>query len=82
MSISKQDRAKGALIGAFIGDALALGCHWYYDLEEQHKDYSTWINDYTNPKKGRYHENQKAGRITSYNVCYTKLLRLNTPSVT
>jgi len=32
--ITWQDRAKGALMGAFIGDALVLGPHWYYDLEE------------------------------------------------
>jgi len=29
-----RDRALGALLGAFIGDALALGPHWYYDLDE------------------------------------------------
>ncbi|RXJ77959.1 ADP-ribosylglycohydrolase [Arcobacter sp. F155] len=61
MAITTKERAQGAIIGAFIGDALALGCHWYYDLEEQYKDYGTWITDYTTPKKGRYHENQKAG---------------------
>ena len=26
-----QDRAAGALMGAFIGDALGLGPHWYYE---------------------------------------------------
>ncbi|XPV68768.1 MAG: ADP-ribosylglycohydrolase family protein [Halarcobacter sp.] len=64
MSISKQDRARGAIMGAFIGDALALGCHWYYDLKQQHKDYGTWITDYTTPKEGRYHENEKAGNLS------------------
>lgn len=26
-----RDRAMGALMGAFIGDALGVGPHWYYD---------------------------------------------------
>jgi ADP-ribosylglycohydrolase len=56
-----KERAQGAIIGAFIGDAIALGPHWYYDLEEQYKDYGQWITTYTNPKKGRYHEHEKAG---------------------
>ncbi|XOB60898.1 ADP-ribosylglycohydrolase family protein [Campylobacterota bacterium DY0563] len=56
-----KDRAQGAILGAFIGDALALGPHWYYDLDEQYKDYGEWITTYTNPKEGRYHEHEKAG---------------------
>lgn len=60
-NISIQNRAKGALIGAFIGDALGLGPHWYYDLEEQYKDYGKWIDDYTAPKDGRYHAGLNAG---------------------
>ena len=34
-----QDRAAGAIMGAFIGDALGLGPHWYYDLAELRRDY-------------------------------------------
>lgn len=64
MKISTKDRAKGAILGAFIGDAIALGCHWYYDLEEQYKDYGKWITDFTSPKEGRYHENQKKGDLS------------------
>ena len=59
-----RSRAQGAIMGAFIGDAIALGPHWYYDLEEQYKDYGKWITDYTDPKKGRYHEHQKAGDLS------------------
>jgi len=29
-----QDRAEGALLGAWIGDALGLGPHWYYNLDK------------------------------------------------
>jgi ADP-ribosylglycohydrolase len=57
-----QDRAAGAIMGAFIGDALALGPHWYYDLAELRRDYGEWITDYTDPKPGRYHEGVKAGQ--------------------
>ena len=39
------DRAAGALMGAFIGDALALGPHWYYDLDElrRHTSRMDWL---------------------------------------
>jgi len=57
----QHDRAAGALLGAFIGDAMGLGPHWYYDLDEQHRDYGTWITDYTAPKPDRYHGGLKAG---------------------
>lgn len=50
-----EDRIVGALMGAFVGDALALGPHWYYYLDELRADYSDWICDYTTPKPGRYH---------------------------
>jgi ADP-ribosylglycohydrolase len=57
----QQNRAAGALLGAFIGDAMGVGPHWYYDLDEQHRDYGSWITDYTTPKPDRYHGGLKAG---------------------
>jgi ADP-ribosylglycohydrolase len=59
-----KDRAAGAIMGAFIGDALALGPHWYYDLKELRRDYSDWIDGYTDPKPGRYHDGMKAGQLS------------------
>lgn len=59
-----RDRAAGAIMGAFIGDAMALGPHWYYDLDDLRRDYGPWISDYTDPKPGRYHAGLKAGQLS------------------
>ncbi|MBU1362266.1 MAG: ADP-ribosylglycohydrolase family protein [Gammaproteobacteria bacterium] len=72
-----EDRAMGALIGAFIGDALALGPHWYYDLDQLRADYGPWISDYTTPKTGRYHAGMQAGQLSQSGV----LLRLTLQSL-
>lgn len=61
---SIQDRACGAVMGAFIGEALGVGPHWYYNLDELHRDYGNWISDYTDPKPGRYHYGLKAGQLS------------------
>jgi ADP-ribosylglycohydrolase len=59
-----QERAAGAVMGAFIGDAMGLGPHWYYDLDELRRDYGQWITGYTDPKAGRYHAGLKAGQLS------------------
>ena len=59
-----QDRAAGAIMGAFIGDALGLGPHWYYDLSALRRDYGDWITGYTDPKPNRYHAELKAGQLS------------------
>jgi ADP-ribosylglycohydrolase len=59
-----QERAAGAIMGAFIGDAMGLGPHWYYDLEEMRRDYGDWITGYTDPMPGRYHDGMKAGQLS------------------
>ncbi|HRB96369.1 MAG TPA: ADP-ribosylglycohydrolase family protein [Nitrosomonas sp.] len=69
------DRVAGAIMGALIGDALGLGCHWYYDLAEMRKDYGPWINGYTTPKQGRYHSGMKAGQLSQNGLILTMLLR-------
>jgi len=68
------DRAAGAIMGAFIGDAMGLGPHWYYDLEELRRDYGPWITDYTDPKPGRYHAGLKAGQLSQAGFILTLLL--------
>ena len=69
------DRAAGAIIGALVGDALALGPHWYYDLDEQHRDYGGWITGYTDPQPGRYHAGMHAGQLSQTGLLTTLLLR-------
>ena len=70
-----QNRAAGAIMGAFIGDALALGPHWYYNLDELRRDYGDWIDDYTDPKPGRYHEGLKAGQLSQAGIILDLMLR-------
>ena len=70
-----QDRATGAIMGAFIGDALGLGPHWYYSLAELRRDYGDWIDGYTDPKPGRYHDGLKAGQLSQAGFILTLMLR-------
>jgi ADP-ribosylglycohydrolase len=70
-----QDRAAGAIMGAFVGDALALGPHWYYDLDELRRDYGEWITDYSDPKPGRYHSGLKAGQLSQAGIILKLTLR-------
>lgn len=72
---SVQKRAVGAILGALVGDALGLGPHWYYDLEELRRDYGPWITDYTDPKPDRYHGGMKAGQLSQAGIILTLLLR-------
>jgi ADP-ribosylglycohydrolase len=58
------DRAAGAVMGAPIGDALGVGPHWYYDLDEMRRDYGDWITGYTDPQRHRYHAGLKAGQLS------------------
>jgi ADP-ribosylglycohydrolase len=69
------DRVSGAIMGALIGDALGLGCHWYYDLEAQRRDYGPWISDYTTPKTDRYHGGMRAGQLSQSGLILVMLLR-------
>ena len=47
--LSDESRCRGALYGLFIGDALAMPVHWYYDTSALRRDYGRVI-DYLAPK--------------------------------
>jgi ADP-ribosylglycohydrolase len=73
--MSIEDRAAGAVMGALIGDALGVGPHWYYDLDEMRRDYGDWITGYTEPKPHRYHAGLKAGQLSQAGIITEMLLR-------
>lgn len=62
-TLTIKERAAGAIMGAFIGDAMGVGPHWYYDLEELRRDYGPWITE----KK----------RDTSHIFCWVNTVRPN-----
>lgn len=73
---STADRAAGCIVGAFIGDALGLGPHWYYDLQELRHDFGGWIHDYSAPKPdAKYHAGMKAGELSQSGLIMLMLLR-------
>ena len=48
-AISKANRMRGALWGMFVGDALAMPVHWYYNIAALWQDFGQ-IKDYHAPK--------------------------------
>ncbi|MDF1689551.1 MAG: ADP-ribosylglycohydrolase family protein [Cycloclasticus sp.] len=73
-TITLQDRAVGAIMGAYIGDALGLGPHWYYNLDEQRQQYGEWVDDYTAPQPDRYHGGMKAGQQSQSGLILNMLI--------
>jgi len=73
-NISLRERAIGAIMGAFIGDALGLGPHWYYDLDELRQQYGDWIDDYRDPQADRYHGGMKAGQQSQSGIILNMLI--------
>src|SRR5690625_906217 len=67
-SFQMNDRVAGAVMGAFVGKALGVRPHWYYDLEEMHRDYGDWITGYTEPKTDRYHAGLKPGDLSQSGI--------------
>ena len=70
-----RERAAGAVVGALVGDALGVGPHWFYDLEEMRKTYGRWITEYTDPEPNRYHAGLKAGQFSQAGLILLMLLR-------
>ena len=83
--VSKKDRIMGAIMGVLIGDALGVGSHWYYDLDNLKKDFGPWISDYSDPKtdssgqwakvhQHRYEKGLRAGDVSQSGQLFIMLL--------
>jgi ADP-ribosyl-[dinitrogen reductase] hydrolase len=83
--ITQKDRIMGAIMGVFVGDALGVGTHWYYDLDGLKHDFGPWISEYQDPKlnsvgenadvhKYRYEQGVRAGDLSQTGQLYTLLL--------
>lgn len=69
------DRAKGAVFGQFIGDAMALGSHWHYNLLERQRLYPGGVVGFERPTPGHYHAGREPGEQTHYGDAALLLLR-------
>ena len=75
MTGTRQDRAMGAIMGAFVGEALGVGPHWYYDLNDLQRIHGAWIDDYTTPEPGRFHDGLRAGQSAQAGFILELMLR-------
>ncbi len=57
-------KLRGMVLGAFIADAIALGPHWMYNIEDIKKEFGT-ITGLTAPATN-YHEGKTKGDFTHY----------------
>lgn len=47
--LTMKDNTLGSLLGLYIGDALAMPVHWYYDTQALAQDYG-WVDTFLAPK--------------------------------
>jgi len=60
------DRCRGTIWGQFIGDAVCLGAHWIYDLNELERSFPGGVTGFEAPGQGHYHEGKRSGDFTHY----------------
>ncbi|MFO7994582.1 MAG: ADP-ribosylglycohydrolase family protein [Marinobacter sp.] len=75
MSGTQQGRVMGAIMGAFVSEALGVGPHWCYDLKDLRRAHGDWIDDYTTPEPGRFHHGLTAGQNSQAGFILELMLR-------
>ncbi len=68
------DRTRGAILGAFAADSLALGAHWEYDQQRIRNSLGE-VRELLPPTLNNYHTGKKAGDQSHYGDQALLLLR-------
>jgi ADP-ribosylglycohydrolase len=68
------DKAKGMVLGSFIGDALALGVHWIFSTDRIVREYGR-VEDFIQPPGNSYHKVKNRGEFTNCGDCAFVLLQ-------
>lgn len=61
-----KNRAKGMVLGQFLGDAASLGVHWIYNTKEIEHLHPQGLQGFEVPAEGHYHAGKLAGDPTHY----------------
>ena len=75
MNDEGRDRVEGMIWGQFLGDAMCLGTHWIYNLEDL-KTFYPDLKGFEQPRAGHYHAGKKPGELTQYGEAALVLLEL------
>lgn len=60
-----KDKAKAMVMASFVGDSLALGPHWIYDIDEIERRFGR-VETLIKPSADSYHPTKDAGEFTHY----------------
>jgi ADP-ribosylglycohydrolase len=60
-----EDKAKTMVLASFIGDSLALGVHWIYDIQRIQEQYGK-VDTFLKPAPGSFHPTKDRGEFTHY----------------
>ena len=66
MDSDLKNRAKGMVLGQFLGDAASLGVHWIYNTKEIEHLHQQGLQGFEVPAEGHYHAGKLAGDPTHY----------------
>jgi ADP-ribosylglycohydrolase len=58
------EKAKGMVLGSFVGDSLALGVHWIYSTERIVRQFGR-VEDLLQPQSNSYHKTKSRGDFTN-----------------